>query len=242
MIAKKQFGRDKPRRSLPAAAAMRLSACLIRFLLTAVLSGADILEGHSFFALSAVGVCKPGAEGIAALLGAALGYLTFRGFVEGLRYIAASMMVYAVSLALGEFAIYRQRWFMPAVCAVLNGLVGFVYQSASGWGRTDAVGFATEVVLTAGTVYFFRLAFDVLEEPRPGGSLTVRQTVGVLVLGAAVLLSLARVTVADRYSLGRVLCVLAVMLAGWKGGVGLGAAAGVAAGLAMDLASGTVPY
>ncbi len=242
MIAKQQSGRDKPRRSLPVTAAMRLSGCLVRFLLTAVLSGAEILDGHALFALSAVGVCKPGVEGLSALLGAALGYLTFRGFVEGLRYIAACMMIYAVSLALGEFQIYRRRWFMPVVCAALNGLVGFVYQSAAGWNRTDTVGFVTEVVLTAGTVYFYRLAFDLLEEPRPGGVMTVRQTVGILVLGATIMLTLARVTVADRYSLGRVLCVLAVMIAGWKGGVGIGAAAGVAAGLAMDLSSGTAPY
>ena len=242
MIAKQQSGQDKPRRSLPAAAAMRLSGCLVRFMLTAVLSGAEILDGHALFALSAVGVCKPGLEGLSALLGAALGYLTFRGFVEGLRYIAACMMIYAVSLALGEFQIYRRRWFMPVVCAALNALVGFVYQSAAGWNRTDTVAFVTEVVLTAGTVYFFRLAFDLMEEPRPGGAVTVRQTVGILVLGAAIMLTLARVTVADRYSLGRVLCVLAVMIAGWKGGVGVGAAAGVAAGLAMELSSGAAPY
>ena len=242
MIAKQRSGKDRPARSISVSAAMRLSDCLVRFLLAAVLSGAEILDGHALFALSLVGVCKPGVEGLSALLGAALGYLSFRGFVEGLRYIAACMMVYAVALALGEFQIYRRRWFMPAVGTVLNGLVGFVYQSASGWNGNALVGFLTELVLTAGTIYFYRLAFDVMEAPRPGGALTVQQTVGVLVLGATIMLTLARVTVADRYSLGRVLCVLAVMIAGWKGGVGIGAAAGVAAGLAMDLSAGTAPY
>ena len=70
----------------------------------------------------------------------------------------------------------------------------------------------------------------------------MQQTVGVLVLGAAVMLTLARVMVTDSCSLGRVLCVLAVMIGGWKGGVGTGAAVGVAAGLAMDLSAGTTPY
>lgn len=242
MIAKQRSGRDKPFRAGMPALTLRLSGCLIRFLLSAVLSGAEILDGRALFALSAVGVCRPGWEGLSALLGAALGYLSFRGFVEGLRYIAACMMVYAVALALGEFRIYRRRWFMPGVCAVLNGLVGFVYQSAAGWSGSALVGFITEVILTAGTVYFFRLAFDLMEEPRAMSGLTVQQTVGVLILGAAVMLTLARVTVADRYSLGRVLCALAVMIAGWRGGVGIGAAAGVAAGLAMDLSAGTAPY
>ncbi len=241
MIAKQRSGRDKPFRPLPPALTLRLSDCLVRFLLSAVLSGAEVLDGHALFALSVVGVCKPGWEGLSALLGASLGYLSFRGFVEGLRYIAACMMVYAVALALGEFRIYHKKWFMPVVCAALNGLVGFVYQSAAGWSGGALVGFLTEVILTAGTVYFFRLAFDLMEESRAMSGLTVQQTVGVLVLGAAVMLTLSRVTVADRYSLGRVLCVLAVMIAGWKGGVGMGAAAGVAAGLAMDLSAGTAP-
>ncbi len=242
MKAKQLAGRDKPRRELSVTAAMRLSDCLVRFLLAAALSGAEVLEGCAPFALALVGVCRPGWEGLSALLGAALGYLSFRGFVEGLRYIAAGMMIYAVSLALGEFTIYRRKWFMPAVCAALNGLVGFVYQSAAGWDGAGAVGFFTEVALTAGTVYFFRLAFDLLAEPRTGSALTVQQTVGLLVLAASVMLTLARVTVAGRYSLGRVLCVLAVLIAGWKGGVGVGAAAGVTAGLAMDLSMGLAPY
>ncbi len=242
MMAKQRARGDKPARRIPAVPVQRLTEYMIRFLLAAVLAGAEILEGHSMFALAMVGVCRPGLEGAAALLGAAMGYLSFRGFVEGLRYIAACMMVYAVALAMGEFTIYRRRWFMPAVCAALNGLVGAVYQSASGWSGSAAVGFATEVVLTGAMVYFYRLAFDVLEEPRMGSGLTVPQTVGVLVLAAAVLLTLSRVMVAERWSLGRVLCVLAVLLCGWKGGVGVGAAAGVAAGLAMDLSAGTTPY
>ena len=128
----KRDKRDKPA-GLAAPLAARLSDCAVRFLLGAVLSGAEIQGGHALFGLALVGVCRPGAEGLSALLGAALGYLSFRGFVGGLRYIAASMMVYAVALALGEFQIYRRRWFMPLVSAALNGLVGFVYQSAAGW-------------------------------------------------------------------------------------------------------------
>lgn len=238
MTANEGTKREKRRRTLPITAAMRLSDCAVRFLLAAVLAGAELMEGHAMFALALVGVCEPGAEGLAALLGAALGYLSFRGVVEGLRYIAASMMVYAVALALGEFRLYRRPWFMPAVAAALNGLVGFVYQSAAGWGRGDGVAFVTEVVLTAGAVYLYRQAFDVWEKRRGGDGLDIRQTAGVLVLAATLMMTLARVTVAGEYSLGRVLCVPAVLLAAWRGGVGMGAVSGVTAGLSMGFASG----
>ena len=230
----KRDKRDKPA-GLAAPLAARLSDCAVRFLLGAVLSGAEIQGEHALFGLALVGVCRPGAEGLSALLGTALGYLSFRGFVGGLRYIAASMMVYAVALALGEFQIYRRRWFMPLVSAALNGLVGFVYQSAAGWDGPAAAGFAAEVALTAGAVYFYRLAFALWEGHRPGGRPTTQQLAGAICLGATLLMTLERVTVGE-CSLGRVLCVPAVLLAAWKGGVGMGSAAGVAAGLAMDLA------
>lgn len=245
MTAKEKAGWDKRGRGawkagVPLAA--RLSDCVVRFLLGAVLAGAEIQGGHALFGLALVGVCRPGAEGLSALLGAALGYLSFRGLVEGLRYIAASMMVYAVALALGEFHIYRRGWFMPAATAALNGLVGFVYQSAAGWTPQSAAGFVMEVALTAGAVYCYRLAFQLWECHRPGAPLTTPQTAGVLVLAATLLMTLERVTVADTWSLGRVLCAVAVLAAAWKGGVGVGAAAGVAAGIAMDLAGGAPPY
>ena len=113
MTANEGTRREKRGRQLSVPTVMKLSEWGMRFLLAAVLAGAEVMGGHSLFALSLVAVCAPGAEGLAALLGAALGYLSFRGVVEGLRYIAASMMIYAVSLALGEFELYRRPWFMP---------------------------------------------------------------------------------------------------------------------------------
>ena len=238
MTANEGTRREKQGRQLSVPVVMRLSDCGVRFLLSAVLAGAELMGGHSLFALALVAVCKPGMEGLAALLGAALGYLSFRGVLEGLRYIAASMMVYAVALAMGEFEIYRRPWFMPAVAAALNGMVGFVYQSAAGWGRGSAVGFVTEVVLTAGTVCLYRQAFDLWEKRRPGGEISMRQMAGAIALAATLMMTLTRVTVAGDYSLGRVLCVPIVLIAAWKGGVGMGAAAGVAAGMAMGFSAG----
>ena len=242
MTANEGTRREKRGRGLSLPSVMKLSDCGIRFLLSAVLAGAELMGGHAPFALALVAVCQPGAEGFAALLGAALGYLSFRGVVEGLRYIAASMMAYAVALALGEFELYRRPWFMPAVAAALNGMVGFVYQSAAGWGRGAAVGFVTEVALTAGTVCLYRQAFDLWEERRPGGEISAPQMAGGITLCATLLMTLARVTVAGDWSLGRVLCVPIVLVAAWKGGAGLGSAAGVAAGLAMGFSAGLPGY
>ena len=242
MTANEGTRREKRGRGLSVPTVMKLSDCGVRFLLSAVLAGAELMGGHALFALALVAVCRPGAEGFAALAGAALGYLSFRGVVEGLRYIAASMMVYAVALALGEFELYRRPWFMPAVAAAVNGMVGFVYQSAAGWGGGAAVGFVTEVALTAGTVCLYRQAFDLWEKRRPGGEVSAPQLAGAITLCATLLMTLTRVTVAGGWSLGRVLCVPIVLIAAWRGGAGLGAAAGVAAGLAMGFSAGLPAY
>lgn len=230
---------SKGRREMPLRA--RLGECAIAFLLTAVLTGAEVLQGHSFFALALVAVWGPGGEGVCALLGATLGYLSFLGFVDGLRYIAASMMVYAVALAVGEFRIYRKTWFMPLMAAALNGAVGFVYQSALGWHTKDMAGYGIEVALTGIMVYCYRQAM-VLRTKSRSTPWTPAQLAGVLVLGGTVMMTLARVMLGGVISLGRVLCVMVVMTAAWKGGAGVGAATGVVAGVAMDAAQGTLPY
>ena len=240
MIAKEGARRPAARRETGWLLVARGSEWGIRFLLAAVLAGAELFGGHALFALALVGVAGNGADGLATLLGAAFGYLSFQGFIEGLRYIAAAMMVFAVFLALREFHICHRPWFMPAVSALLNGLVGFVYLSAGGWDVEKAVYFLTEVVLTAAAVWCYRLAFSLWEERRQA-PMSAQQLVGVMVLGGTLLMTLARVEVAA-LSVGRVLAGLAVMLAAGRGGVGLGAAAGVAAGMAMDFAGGATPY
>ena len=121
-------------------------------------------------------------------------------------------------------------------------MVGFVYQSAAGWGRGSVVGFVTEVALTAGSVCLYRQAFDLWEKRRPGGEVPARQAAGAIALGATLMMTLTRVTVAGDYSLGRVLCVPVALVAAWQGGVGLGSAAGVAAGLAMGFSAGLPTY
>ena len=151
------------------------------------------------------------------------------------------MMVYAVALALGEFELYRRPWFMPAAAAALNGLVGFVYQSAAGWSQGDGVGFVTEVALTAGTVCLYRQALDAWEKRRPGNAFTMRQGVGAMSLTATLMMALSRVTVAGDYSLGRVLCVPIVALAAWRGGVASAPPPGGARGLAWAFSPGFPP-
>ncbi len=233
--------RDSGRLVLRAPALVRAAECLIYFLLSAVLAGAEIFGGRAPFALSMVGTAGAGPNGFAALLGACWGYFTFLGFVDGLRYGAAAVLIFAVAFAFYDARFYARSWFMPLVSAALNGCTGFVYLSQAGWLPEDVVLFFTELVLTGAAAWFYRLGLPALLQRGEDGELSVRQLTGVMVLGVTLLISLGQLTVGP-LSLGRLLAVLAVLACAWKGGVGAGAAAGVAAGLAMDLALGGPPF
>ena len=214
----------------------------IRFLLSAVLAGAELFGGGSMCGVAMVGACGAGSGGAAALLGASFGYLCFQGLEGGLRYIAASVLVFAVAFALGNAPLCRRRWFMPLVAASINGTVAFIYLSEAGWSGERTVEFCTEVLLTGALLYLYRLAFSVWQDARELPALSVTQAAGLLTLVCSVLVALSRVEILSSLSLGRVLSAALVTLAGWKRGMGAGAAVGVAAGLSMDLAAGSTPY
>ena len=221
---------------------MSLTENAIRFLLAVVLAGAELFGGFAMGGVAMVAASGGGTAGFAALLGAAFGYLCFQGLVGGLRYLAACVLIYAVAFAFSDARFLRQSWCMPAVAAAVNGLVGFIYLSESGWSSPQVIWFATEVGLTAALTLLYRTAFSVWEESRDEPGLSPRQTVGLLAVTGTALVTLEQVTLLDSLSLGRTLAALLALLAGWKGGVGAGASVGVSVGLAMDFAALTAPY
>ena len=224
---------------LRAPALVRGAEYVIRFTLSAVLAGAEILNGCAPFGLSMVGCSGSGLGGFAALLGACFGYLAFRGLAEGLRYVAAAILIFSVAFAFFDIKLYQRSWFMPTVTAALSGATGFVYLGEGGWEISTVIFFLTELLLSGACVYFYRTAFSPWLDKREEGELSTRQLASLFILGSTVLISLAQLTlVGDIISAGRVLAALAVMVFSSQGGLGVGAAAGVAAGLSMDLARG----
>lgn len=213
---------------------------LIRMLLGALLAGAEIFGGYAPFALGLTAASGAGLEGLSALLGACFGYICFRGFLDGLPYVAACILTFSVSFAFYDVKLYRQGWFMPVIAALLGGVTEFVYLSDKLTGVAQGVFFATELLLIAASAYFYRLALSPWARKREDAELTARQRVSLFILGCTVLIALADVRVAG-ISLGCLAGALATMTAAWKGGAGLGAAVGVCTGLAMDLALGVTP-
>lgn len=227
---------------LRAPALARGAECAIRFLLGAVLAGGEIFGGYAPFGIGLTACSGSGLEGLCALLGACFGYLTFRGFVEGLRYAAACMLAFSVSFAFCDVRFCQKSWFMPAIAAAMDAITGFVYLSDVAWRPAQVVFFGTEVLLAGASAYFYRLAFSPWKQKREDAALSTRQTVSLFFLLGTLLVSMAGVTFLEDLSLGRLAAALLVMAVAHEGGLGMGAAMGVAAGLGMDLAAGGSPF
>lgn len=234
--------RQTGRLVLRAPALVRTAECAMRFLLGAMLSGAEIFGGYAPFGLGLVAASGSGLDGFCALLGACFGYLSFQGFAEGLRYVAASILVFSVSFAFYDVRLYKRAWFMPVMAAGMDAVTGVVYLSDRGWTPENLICFGTEVLLAGAAVYFYRIAFSPWTEKGEDEGLTLRQTVSLLILGGTLLVTLSKITLLGDISLGRLAAALAVMVIAYKGGIGAGACAGVAAGLGMDLAAGGMPF
>ncbi len=221
---------------------VRAAECVIRFLLGAMLAGAEIFGGNAPFGIGLVGASGSGVDGFCALLGACFGYLTMGGLTEGLRYVAAGILVFSVAFAFFDVGFYRKSWFMPLAAAAINGATGLLYLSEQGWSPEGLIYFLTEVLLCGGSVYFYRIAFTPWTEKREEESLTARQIISVMLLLGTLLLTLSKLTLLGELSVGRFAGVLAVMTVAFKGGIRLGATAGVAVGLGMDLSAGGTPF
>lgn len=213
----------------------------IRFLLGAILAGGEIFGGWSPFAVGFTAASGAGAGGLCALLGAVLGSLLFRGFRQGLRCAAACLLVYSVAFAFWDGRLSRRPWFLPLTAAGMDALTGFVYLSGTAWRVSQAVYFATEVLLAGVSAWLYRQALSAWRT-REDAPRTALQKGGAAYLLGTLLIALAGVTFLRDLSAGRVLGALLVMALAYAGGPGLGAASGVAAGVCLDLAAGGSPF
>ncbi len=199
------------------------------------LSSARVLDDGAPFGIAMTAAAGPGLAGVCTLLGAALGYLS-GGLGWGIRYLAASVLVYTVGFVFQETSLYRRRLFMPTAA----GLVTAATAVMGTYGLTKAglpllARFAVETCLAFGGCYFFREVFS--REKALSESDEQRRGAAVTVLIAALLMAGSRLTILHGVSLGRAAALLLVMCCAMKGGILTGAAVGTVLGLAMDLCS-----
>ena len=204
------------------------------------LSQAVVLNGYAPFGVGWVAAGGAGLTGLAGLLGSLLGYAFFWSLAEGLKYMAISILVFASLLILQDTTLAQKPFFRPFVCLTCSGFVGIVFVASDGFAPLAVLFFVTELLLIAGSGYFFHMALSTTQQGaddvNPPRSL--RRVFGWLLLIACLILALSQFTLWGQLSPARAAALLLILLLARQEGLGAGSCAGLAIGAALDLGGG----
>ena len=218
-----------------------MGRCVFYAAMGFVLSLSRVRESGAPFGMAFVACAGSGLTGVCALLGAALGYLTGGGIEWGVRYVAASVLVYTIGFLFQELRFAHTRFFMPAAAGAVMALTGFLSSfTPLGGGVPLGAAVFLETALAFGGSYFFREAL--FTAPRTTESAEIRHGVSAVILAACLLIALSRLVLFHTVSLGHVAALLLVMACAMKGGMLTGAAVGTVLGLAMDASGLGAPF
>ena len=215
--------------------------CVFYALMGFLMSLARVMEHGAPFGMAFVASAGAGLTGVCALLGAALGYLTGGGLEWGIRYVAASVLVYTIAYLFHELSVSRTAFFMPSASAAVMALTGFLGSFALPAGTVPLPAEVfLETTLSFGGAYFFR---DALRGGlRSTESEELRHSVSLMILTACALIALSRLVLFHTVSIGRTAALLLVMSSAMKSGMLTGAAVGTVLGLAMDVTAPGAPF
>ncbi|MCC8182215.1 MAG: hypothetical protein LIO45_04475, partial [Clostridiales bacterium] len=228
---------DRGERLLRQPAVPVLLECAGGLALGAALTLPRVMDSYAPFALGFVAASGSGPGGFCALIGASLGYLTNLGLVSGLRYVSASILIYALSFAFYDLAVYRRAWFLPVCSAILGGLTGLFTLATERWSRTDLTGEAVEMALIALSAWLYRAGLRPWLEPEEAPTEGRISQAGLLFLGGSLAAALWEVSLFGPLNLGAALSgALVLTLAQRQGPEAI--SAGVVLGLVLDLCCG----
>ena len=202
----------------------------IRFFLTAALTASQTPGDYAPFALGCVAACGPGAEGIAALLGAGVGAGLFLDFAAALPFLAAAILIFTTAAAFQGLKLLDGPWFYPLAGAGLFLAVSGIYVLQSLSPLRDLGPCLAGTVLVGLSAWYYQPLLQAKQERLEPDSL--------LFLVGSILLALVDVELAG-LSIGRGLLCLLLAYTAYQRGAMTGAAAGLGAGLAADFCSGT---
>ena len=215
--------------------------CLIYMGLGMGMSCARVLESGAPLGMAMVACSGGGLTGAAALIGASAGYLLSGGLEWGIRYVAASVLVYTISFVFQELKIYKHELFMPSAAGAVMALTGLIGSSASSAQTVPLYArVALETSMAFGGAFFFREALS--NTLRTSEREELKHSVSVTVMAACALMAFSRVLLFRTVSLGRVTALLIVMTSAGRGGLLTGAAVGTVLGMAMDVTELASPF
>lgn len=206
-----------------------------------LLASARLLGAAGPFGMAAVAASGAGLNGVAALIGAAIGYIISCGLAGSIRYLAAIVLVYTISFAFQDTKLASKSVFAPATAAVSALSTGILSSFTSVFTQAPAAAVVLiETVFSFGGCWFFREAMSSRE--RTTESEELRYAGSVLITAAVLLMAVSQIEIFGAISLGRLAAVLVVMTCTLRCGIMTGCTIGTAFGIAMDLTAGGMPF
>ncbi|MBQ9858491.1 MAG: SpoIIE family protein phosphatase [Oscillospiraceae bacterium] len=216
---------------------------MIRFLLGFIMGYARVFGNLVPFGVGFVASESEIKESAASLAGAVLGYIASSGFMSGLKYISASVLVFAAAHMLKRWQYSKSTLFAPGTAFFVTAIFSVACDLMAKPTVAVVALCVCDAVLAAAGAYFFKIALsDWTGKLSFAKSEDIRHTVSIMLLLSVIMIALCNAVMLDMIALGRIMSVLLLLIFAYKGGVGMGCAAGTALGLAMDAAAGVFWY
>lgn len=216
----------------------------LQFLITQTLSGicgfflaqTGIFGEYAPFGIGFV-AGAPAKGGLAALVGASMGYISLQSGVAPLRYIATVIAVYIIRRTLqGMKGIFKGKAIMPAVSLVCSLATGLALASTQGFTVNLVLMYGAEALLAAGSSFFFAQTFLLLDSPRNMKGVSKTELSCIIISICMMLMSLSQFEI-QGISPVRIVASIGILIAGRFGRESAGSIAGAAAGITMSLAN-----
>ena len=208
------------------------------FVLAFLLSRAVVYGSCAPFAMSFAAATGLIPGSIFSLSGAIIGYF-FAGTDAGsLKYIAATLIIFAAQYLFKDSQISKKHYFPSLVTLLSYASIGVAFLVREAFSNTSFIIFLTELLLSCAAAYFYNI---VLTNPKQGKSLKIKRLVGYLILLITVLIPFSRIQVFN-ISIGRTLAILCVLTASYINGITAGSLTGITAGFAMDMSITGTPF
>lgn len=181
-----------------------------------------------------------GGYAMSAALGAVLGYTFTAVPLTNMKYIAAILLAITFKwLTGGKLDAKRPTLAAAATCFVALSISSTAVILTMDYTLYDVVLSFAEVFLGCGGAYFFSRTLGALKLGWAGAS---RSDISCIVISFAIVVMGFASIRAGSLSVGRLLCVLIILLCARYGAEAGGAVAGITAGIAMGLAGGDYAY
>ena len=205
---------------------------ILNFALGMVLATIPLFGAAAPFGVAVTAHLTGGIASLMCALGASLGYLLAFDFQDGIRSVAAVVLVFTAGFVFQDLRISRRAAFMPSLSAFFTFLTGFLGYYTASADSLMLLPLLSQTILSFGAAYFFREAFHADDAMTQAAE--IRRGISLTLLIACVLMALSRAEILGTVSLGRVCAILLVQMISYRSGALCGAAAGVALGAAMD--------